>query len=167
MIATARLRLVEATADFVRAVIAGDRRRAETLAGAALPDEWPGSPEAVAGLPWHLEAIERGEQPWRIRLMIADERVVGSINLKGPPADGDVEIGWGLIPSARGFGYATEAAAAVIAWAFAQPGVTRVTATIPEDNASSLRVAQQLGMTATDEIRRELRVWQLLPVVGP
>jgi RimJ/RimL family protein N-acetyltransferase len=162
VIATPRLRLVEATAEFVRAVLAGDRGTASAHAGAAVPEEWPGSQEAIAGLPWHLEGIVRGEQAWRIRLIVADDVVVGSINMKGPPTGGDVEIGWGLIPSARGSGYATEAARAVIEWAFAQPGVTRVTATIPTDNEASLRVGRRLGMSATDEVRRGLPVWQLL-----
>lgn len=50
------------------------------------------------------------------------------------------------MPAARGRGYATEAAAALIAWAFAQPGVERVTAQIAPGNAASLRVARKLGM---------------------
>ncbi len=34
---------------------------------------------------------------------------VGSIGFFGPPVDGEVEVGYGLVPDARGRGVATEA----------------------------------------------------------
>ncbi len=72
---------------------------------------------------------------------------MGSINLKGPPsADGDVEIGWGLIENARRKGYATEASAAVLNWVVQQPGISSISATIPDDNHPSQRLAARLGV---------------------
>jgi RimJ/RimL family protein N-acetyltransferase len=86
--------------------------------------------------------------------------VVGSINLKGPPVAGDVEIGWGLNTEARGKGYATEASAALIRWVAQQADVISVSATVPDDNYPSQRVAARLGLTRTNQTRRDLPLWR-------
>ena len=39
----------------------------------------------------------------------SDRLAIGGVGFKGPPDGGVVEIGDGLVPSARGHGYATEA----------------------------------------------------------
>ena len=86
--------------------------------------------------------------------------VVGSITLKGPPLDGDVEIGWGLHADARGKGYATEASAAVIRWVAEHAGVTSISATVPDDNFPSQRLATRLGLCRSNERRRDLPLWK-------
>ncbi len=55
--------------------------------------------------------------------------LVGSIGLFLPPADGQVEIGYGLVESRRGRGYATEAARALTDFALTLPGVHTVSRT--------------------------------------
>src|SRR5262249_38458216 len=145
-IETERLRLVVLAAEEIRALIAGDTERASRLAGAAFPPGWPHEREPKEGLAWHLRHIEAdaAHGAWRIRVIVerASEAVVGSINLKGPPDEaGDVEIGWGIVESRRRRGYALEASSAVLGWVLSQPGVRSVTATVPEDNAASERVA--------------------------
>jgi RimJ/RimL family protein N-acetyltransferase len=117
-------------------------------------------------LKWHLRALraDARQLPWRIRLIVerSSNIVVGSINLKGAPdAVGDVEIGWGLNEEYRGKGYATEAAAAVVRWAFEQPGVRSIGATVPEDNDASQRVARRLGFIRTASTRRNLPLWKI------
>jgi RimJ/RimL family protein N-acetyltransferase len=72
-----------------------------------------------------------------------------------------VEIGWGLYESARGKGYATEAAAAVIQWAFQQPHICSMSATIADDNRASQRVAQRLGLARSYAIRLDLPLWKI------
>jgi RimJ/RimL family protein N-acetyltransferase len=57
------------------------------------------------------------------------------------------EIGWSLIPETWGKGYATEAAAATMDWAFDHLGWTDVIHTIAPDNIASQKVAQRLGST--------------------
>src|SRR5690606_29639318 len=59
----------------------------------------------------------------------------------------DIEIGWRLIRSAWGKGYATEAAMPVLDHAFQTVGLDRVIADINPHNAASLRVAGKIGMT--------------------
>ena len=86
---------------------------------------------------------------------------MGAINLKGPlSAVGDVEIGWGLFENVRGKGYATEASAAVMQWAVQQPGVRSISATIPDDNDRSQRLAKRLGLIRTSEARRNMPLWK-------
>jgi predicted acetyltransferase len=58
-----------------------------------------------------------------------------------------VDISYGLVPSARGHGYATAAVVAMIAWAFTQGGVTRVTANTTDDNVGSVAVMERAAMS--------------------
>lgn len=58
--------------------------------------------------------------------------------------EGHVEAGWAFIPAAWGQGYATEAMAAVMAWADTQR-IAEVRAIIDDANAASIRVAEKLG----------------------
>jgi RimJ/RimL family protein N-acetyltransferase len=80
---------------------------------------------------------------------------VGTILLKSIPASGtgdplqpsgDTEIGWHFHPAAWGRGYASEAASAVLAHAFAR-GLDRVVAVTHPDNAASQAVCRRIGMT--------------------
>lgn len=63
------------------------------------------------------------------------------------PDSGDIEIGWHLHPDAWGHGYAAEAAAAVLAYAFDEGGLPQVIAVTHPDNLASQRVALRIGMT--------------------
>lgn len=56
------------------------------------------------------------------------------------------EIGWTLDPRHQGHGYATEAAAALAAFAFDTLGVHRLYARLDVENTGSVRVCERLGM---------------------
>ena len=160
-IQTERLVLVALLPEDIEALIAGNLGRFAVLTGFKFPSDNPN----IGDLPWHLRAIQADDRhlQWRIRVIVerASTTVVGSINLKGPPsAAGDVEIGWGVIDNVRGRGYATEASAAVIKWAVQQPGVNSISATIPDDNYASQRLAKRLGLIRTSETRRNLPLWR-------
>ena len=160
-----RLNLVALLPADIEALIARDIERARTLTGVSFPQGWPNDHEARDGLPWHLRALQADQRQasWRIRVIVerSSKSVIGSINLKGPPnADGDVEIGWGLVESCRNRGYALEAAATVLAWVVRQPGVSSVSATVPDDNLRSQRLATKLGLVRTGETRRDLPLWR-------
>ena len=161
-IETERLLLVTLVPEEIEFLIAGDTERVALLTGFTFP---PDDPNRGVDLSWHLRALEadRNQLSWRIRVIVerSSNTVVGSINLKGPPnAAGDVEIGWGLNEDARGKGYATEASAAVIDWVGKQPGVATVSATIPDDNYASQRVAARLGLSRTNETRSDRPLWK-------
>ncbi|WP_238009399.1 GNAT family N-acetyltransferase [Dactylosporangium sp. AC04546] len=75
---------------------------------------------------------------------------VGTIGFFGPPDESGVAmIGYGLVPSARGAGCATEALRALVALAFAQPGVRRLEADPLPDNVASHRVLEKAGFVRT------------------
>ena len=86
---------------------------------------------------------------WQIKSK--DGAMVGDLCFKGPPINGEVEIGYGIQPHAQGRGYATEAARAAMEWAFSQPDVYFVTAETDPDNQKSQRVLQKLGFQAYGE----------------
>ncbi|MBG0812916.1 GNAT family N-acetyltransferase [Planomonospora sp. ID82291] len=71
--------------------------------------------------------------------------VVGSIGLFWPPGDGALEIGYGIVPSRRGRGYASEATRALTAFAFTAPGVHTVYANVELSNPASIRVLEKAG----------------------
>jgi RimJ/RimL family protein N-acetyltransferase len=88
----------------------------------------------------------------------ADGLAVGDAGFFGPPdADGEVEIGYALVPRARGAGLASEAVTLLAGWALAQPGVRAVTARVEADNAASVRLLQRLGFIADGRSERYLR----------
>ncbi|SDZ43463.1 Protein N-acetyltransferase, RimJ/RimL family [Asanoa ishikariensis] len=78
----------------------------------------------------------------------ADGRAIGGIGFKGQPADGCVEVGYGLSPSARGHGYAAEALSALLDVA-ADHGLSRVVADTTADNVASQRTLERAGFRRT------------------
>ncbi len=67
----------------------------------------------------------------------------------GPDVDDLPEMGWVMIPSAQGSGYALEAGRAALQWATVRVPSDRVVCAIHPQNDRSLRLAQQLGFTDT------------------
>jgi RimJ/RimL family protein N-acetyltransferase len=79
-----------------------------------------------------------------------DATIVGDVIFHGPPDErGIIDIGYGLIPAARGAGLATRAVITMIEWAFTDPTVTRVTANTTDDNLGSIGVMHRVGMNVT------------------
>lgn len=83
-----------------------------------------------------------GPDPWRHGFFVVHREIgsaIGTAGFKGPPDDaGVVEIAYAIVPAYEGLGYATEAAAALVTFAFASERVRAVRAhTLPEANAST------------------------------
>ena len=82
----------------------------------------------------------------------ADGLAVGDAGFHGPPGeDGEVEIGYALVPSARGTGLAAEATRLLVEWARAQPGVSAVAARVDPLNGPSRRLLERLGFARDGE----------------
>jgi RimJ/RimL family protein N-acetyltransferase len=75
----------------------------------------------------------------------ASGRWIGRVGPWVPDGWPGTEVGWGLLPAAYGRGYATEAAAASIDWAFDALGWSDVIHCIDPANVASQRVAERLG----------------------
>lgn len=152
VLSTPRMRIVASSAESVRAEI-GDRGAFGRLLGATIPPDWPPG-EAADALPWFLERLEAAagsDAGWYGYYGIAVEGVVdapvlvGGGGSLGPPADGTVEIGYSLLPTYQGRGFATELVGAVVAWIGRDPRVHVITAETGADNEASLRLLARLG----------------------
>lgn len=91
------------------------------------------------------------DHPWLtywLMVLRVEDRGIGLLGFKGVPSEGgEVEIGYGIVPSQRARGLTTEAAARLIEWAFLDPRCRAVTALgVLNDNAASARVLAKLGM---------------------
>ena len=130
-IETKSLTLIPNTLDDVRALIDG----MDAEQSAELSPEW-------------LARINAGTaDQWTLGFTIVHRdtgATVGSCGFKGPPgADGIVEIAYGVSPKHEGKGYATQAAAALVVFAF-DSGMSRVVRahTFSEGNASASVLAK-------------------------
>lgn len=94
--------------------------------------------------------MERDEQHgfgiWPVVLK-SERRVIGECGITYIPEHGsDVEIAWIFNKAYHGKGYATEAARAVMDYAFGRAGISPLFALIDRANAPSIAVANRLGM---------------------
>src|ERR687894_2380464 len=156
-IRTDNLRLIAVEPFHVEALSRDKRELAEVL-GVAMPDGWPEFPEAFA--PPEGGGPRRAERPptvWRGYFFVHPRRraLVGNGGFTGDPDDsGVVEIGYEIAPEPRNRGFATEAARAMIGYAFAHADarVEAVVAhTLAETNASNA-VLRKVGMSFVAEV---------------
>ncbi|HKD76257.1 MAG TPA: GNAT family N-acetyltransferase [Ktedonobacterales bacterium] len=158
-IATRRLQLFAPSSAEIAELRSGERTGLGSRIGATISEEWWLGPTLVRlllGLPEKM-AQEPGDARW-VWLVIEPitANVVGDIGFHGPMRDdATVEIGYSIIPRAQRFGYATEAASALIHWTFAHTRVAQIIAQINPGNAPSLRVAAKLGMQQLPPISTE------------
>ncbi len=139
---TPRLHLIAATLELARAD-AGHRSTLSNLLNATIPADWPPplNDDDSAGffvrhLTEHPQAVG-----WMIWYFIRDDGhsriAIGNGGFKGEPVNGDVEVGYSVIPQFQRQGYAGEAVGALVDWAFEPPAVNRIIAeTFPEIHAS-------------------------------
>jgi ribosomal-protein-alanine N-acetyltransferase len=145
------------------AFLPADRAGATALLRASLDDEWP-QPDIRDLMPVHA-CRSFSDAAFGIWVMIetATNVVVGDIGFfRAPDAAGEVEIGYSVIPSRRRRGYASEAVAALVAWAFDQPGLTAILAGTDPDNDVSQRVLRQADFEVTAASPTEIR-WRREP----
>lgn len=94
---------------------------------------------------------------WYYRLIVVDDRIVGSASFHAPPdASGMVEIGLGIAEPERGRGYATQAVTLMWDWAMTRPEVATLRYTVSPTNAPSQAIiakfpAVHIGVQIDDE----------------
>jgi len=137
---TPNLRLIPQTREDVRSMIEG-----------MSPFE-----KAQLSLAWLAQFEASGaSDPWvhGFRLVHRSSgNIVGFCSFKGPPADGVVEIAYGIAPEEQGKGYATEAAQALVAFARTFPEVKVIRAHTLADGAASKRVLEKCGFQCVGEV---------------
>ncbi|HPM76951.1 MAG TPA: GNAT family N-acetyltransferase [bacterium] len=143
---TARLLLMPTTAAWL-ALLAQDRAAALRQFDAVPPD-WP-SADLLMVMDGARETMRRFPEMhgWGVWLILrrADRVFVGDIGFFGPPDENEqVEIGLQIAPAHRRQGYAREAVAALIDWAFARRAQVIVART-EHDNEISPRLFDRLG----------------------
>lgn len=133
-------------------------------AGSARPEDWADDfpaegDQVIAGL-FHQHPDWLG--PYGHRLIIERDSglVVGSLGLFWPPSEGTVDIGYGVVASRRGRGYAPEATRALAEFALTAPEVHTVVANVELSNPASLRVLEKAGFRrwATEENLARFRI---------
>ncbi|QLE75764.1 GNAT family N-acetyltransferase [Streptomyces rectiverticillatus] len=137
-LATGRLVLRPWTMTEATAVL-GDTRAAHWA------DDFPAEGDRVIAGLFDENPAWLGEHGHRLIVERDSGLVVGSIGLFWPPSAGTLEIGYGIVPSRRGQGYAPEATRALAALALAAPGVHTVVATVELSNPASVRVLEKAG----------------------
>ncbi|MUK90617.1 GNAT family N-acetyltransferase [Ornithinibacillus sp. L9] len=118
---------------------------------------------------YHLEELAKdpsllGWGPWFV-IDKKDNKIIGDIGFKGKPnSDHTVEVGYGIIPSAQGKGFATEAVEALFKWAFSFDQVDKVIAKCHVDNIPSIRVLEKLQMVRQKQEGTMLH-WELQSLI--
>lgn len=140
-LATPNLDLVPLTLALAAAERAGAEALAEAL-HATVPAGWPPQYYEADDLE-RMEGLLHDERNagWTLYYMIRrtpERAAVGVVGFNGrPKLEGTVEIGYGVIPAYRRRGFATEAVAALLDFAYQDPSVSAVVAeTFPHLPAS-------------------------------
>jgi ribosomal-protein-alanine N-acetyltransferase len=147
---TTRLELIAATAETVSLELRNVVQFATAL-GVPVPASWPPPLNDEGSQRWYLEMLQRPASAvgWALWYLIRREptrELVGVAGFKGRPVNGSCEIGYSLLPSFQGNGYATEASRELIRWAFSHRDVEQVTSETLRDLLDSIRVMEKCGM---------------------
>ncbi len=99
---------------------------------------------------WHM----RGFGIWGVEERSTGE-LVGRIGLQFLDWFDDVELVWMLAKSVWGKGYAAEGARAAISYGLDTLDLLRIAAVIHQENSTSIRLAERLGMEMEKEVKRQ------------
>jgi len=146
-----RMTLVAATTELVAADLAG-REAFSDAVGADVPENWPPELYESTAMRWSMRQLEDpAEQGWSFWYLLSKKddppRVMGICGFKGKPdASGSVEIGYSVLKQFRVQGFATEAVARLVIWAFSHQNVTEVAAETLPHLKQSIRVMEKNGL---------------------
>lgn len=152
-----RLELPLLALDQLDRIAAGKAAEVARELDAAISDEWLDEIRSLAAMRARQVRERPLDAPWLLRAIVRNEAgaprvAIGHLNFHGgPDASGQVEIGYTLLPEARGQGYAIEAVRAMFDWARQAQGVHRFRASVAPDNDRSLNLIGKLGFVRTGE----------------
>jgi ribosomal-protein-alanine N-acetyltransferase len=87
---------------------------------------------------------------------LVTDRAIGSAGLWRTASPGIFTVGYGVVPSARGQGVATEALGLLVEFAWALPATRRVVAHVEPWNVASSRAAERAGFHEEGRTRHEI-----------
>jgi [ribosomal protein S5]-alanine N-acetyltransferase len=91
-----------------------------------------------------------------------ENRIIGEFDFHDVPNEaGETEFGFMTLPEYQNQGYMTEAARALLDWAFQQDGVSALIAETEKQNKASQRVLEKLGARIYEETESEYR-WKIV-----
>ncbi len=98
---------------------------------------------------------EQQRRKFQLAITLPDDgRLIGSCGVRRKPEnDWEADIGYELAPEHWGKGYATEAARAMVQFAFDDLGVHRVSSWCIADNTASARVLEKAGLQLEGRLR--------------
>ncbi|MEV4254348.1 GNAT family N-acetyltransferase [Spirillospora sp. NPDC049652] len=137
---------------------------AEVLDDPRLHDHIGGDPLPLPELRARYARLAEGPSPfhqegwlnWIVR-RARDGQAIGTVQATVTPAE--TWIAWVVGMPYQGFGFATEAAQALVAWLRAQ-NVSTIVAAVHPDNTPSASVAAKIGMRPTERTSGDETVWQ-------
>ncbi|TWI63965.1 RimJ/RimL family protein N-acetyltransferase [Desulfobotulus alkaliphilus] len=149
-IQTLRMRLIPVSPRLLEAENLSFKKLSRLL-NAEIPERWP--PASLLPMKnWFQERItghphKTGWFLWYgILERIQTDILVMSCGFMDPPdVQGGVELGYALLQPWQGKGLASEAAQALLAWAFSHPEVTHVRAHTARGNLASSRILEKCG----------------------
>lgn len=152
VIESRRITLVAATPELIDADLGG-RDMFFRAIGAQVPENWP--PPLFGSAAMRAAKAQLGDPAghgWSIWYLLSKKhdtpRVIGICDFKGMPGPaGSVEIGYSVLQQYRVQGYATEAVARLIVWAFSHQNVIEVTAETMPHLKQSIRVMEKNGLS--------------------
>lgn len=132
----------------------------DIVAGTAVPDD----PTPETAERWIAGWDERRSRGIALDLVVTPaaepDRLLGEVGLVlVHPDRGWAEIGWWLLPEARGRGHASEAVRALANAALTDTGPVRLFARVPAHNHASERVARTAGLALTGRTEDGTGVW--------
>lgn len=157
VIRSERLELPLLSLDQLERLAAGEGASVGADLRAILPIPWLDEVRWLAGLRAQQVRLRPDDAPWLLRAILLRTpdgalQAIGYLNFHaGPDPTGMVEVGYTLLPEARGHGYAIEAVRAAFDWATQAHGVHRFRASVAPDNERSLNLIGKLGFHQTGE----------------
>jgi RimJ/RimL family protein N-acetyltransferase len=146
---TERLELIAATFELADADLYNRMEFSHQL-NARVLDSWPPPLNDENSKKHSADFLRRHPSGagWAAWYLVADRHkrvVIGQGGFKGPPKAGTVEIGYSLLPEFQKKGYALEAVAALLDWAFGHAEVERVVAETLPELTRSIRLLEKSG----------------------
>ncbi|HEY5776419.1 MAG TPA: GNAT family N-acetyltransferase, partial [Xanthomonadales bacterium] len=150
---TRRLNLIAATPELIREDIKGREFLSKAL-DVSVPGSWPPDLYGSRAMQFALSQLGEGsEQGWSFWYLLTSGspcELVGISGFKGRPDElGSVEIGYSILSSYQRRGYATEAVASLVGWAFSHHNVKEVCAETFPHLIQSIQVLKKNGFQYT------------------